>query len=607
MVIVKSLCRNGIEKLKLTKNRFYVLWLVIQANPICSILYMIITLIKALMSTLVTTMIAASFVDTATNILQKQESSNNIWQPLILMLLNLLFINVIGSITDLLNKYILFNVEKKYKPRIVKKQAAVEYKHIENDDSWKLISRVSTKPQEVLISGFNAFMIMLTTIIYIISILGIILLHVWWAAILILVFSVPMLRLSVSTGRKSYQATRDTEKFHRRTEYLQKVLTNRENIEERTMFRYGDRVSDDWWKMHEEGRGLRLKVRLRYMILTKGSTISMSVIAILVAVTLIPPVISGQLSAGIYMGLIGTVLGITHRIGWDMSSAVETIANTEEYLKDYAKFWNLSSDSNSLKKPAKNPIKFSELEFCNVRFKYPNSNKYVLDGLSFKIVSGKHYAFVGGNGVGKTTMNKLLTGLYTEYEGSIFVNGIELRNYSQEDIKALFSTVYQDFAKYSISIKDNIALGDVSSDYLDEQIEEIANKVGLYEMVLNLKYGIETLLGKIHNDGQDLSGGQWQKVAIARSLISRAPIKIFDEPTSALDPISESQIYYEFEKLMKGKTTIFISHRLGSTKLADEIMVLDSGRVVEQGTHDELMNKNGKYARMFETQRRWYQ
>ena len=174
------------------------------------------------------------------------------------------------------------------------------------------------------------------------------------------------------------------------------------------------------------------------------------------------------------------------------------------------------------------------------------------------------------------------------------------------EIKALFSVVYQDFARYQITLEENIFLGNIKTKE-NQDIEKVALKAGLKDTIEKLPYGIKTFLGKINENGVDISGGQWQKVAIARSLLSTAPIKILDEPTSALDPIAENQIYQDFENLMKDKTTVFISHRLGSTKLADEILVIDKGKIAERGNHSELMKLNGIYAKMFEVQRSWYQ
>jgi ATP-binding cassette subfamily B protein len=269
----------------------------------------------------------------------------------------------------------------------------------------------------------------------------------------------------------------------------------------------------------------------------------------------------------------------------------------------------LSASPDALHEPDTEPIPFDSLEFRNVSFQYPSGDRLILDGLSFALESGKHYAFVGKNGAGKTTITKLLTGLYNEYEGEILINGKELREYPASTLKALFSVVYQDFAKYYVSMKDNIMVGDIAKR-TDEPspcpAAEAAQLAGLEDTIAELKDGMDTPLGKILEDGQDISGGQWQRVAIARSLISRAPVKMLDEPTAALDPISESRVYSEFEKLMQGKTTVFISHRLGSTKLADEILVIDDGKIIERGAHDELMEADGQYAEMFEAQRGWY-
>ena len=197
--------------------------------------------------------------------------------------------------------------------------------------------------------------------------------------------------------------------------------------------------------------------------------------------------------------------------------------------------------------------------------------------------------------------------MYNEYEGEILINGRELRTYHASTLKAMFSVVYQDFAKYYISLKENIALGDIARISTDSEIVKIATQAGLDETITELRNGINTPLGKIKDNGQDISSGQWQRVAIARSLLSRAPVKLLDEPTAALDPISESNVYKDFEELMKGKTTVFISHRLGSTKLADEILVIDNGIITERGSHNDLMNAHGLYAAMFEAQRGWYQ
>ena len=261
-------------------------------------------------------------------------------------------------------------------------------------------------------------------------------------------------------------------------------------------------------------------------------------------------------------------------------------------------------------KPVSPPPVFKFLEFKGVRFKYPGTDNYILKGISFKMESGRHYAFVGLNGAGKTTITKLLTGLYDEFEGDILINDKNISEYGQGELKSFFSVVYQDFARYHITMKDNIRIGGINameSEDEAERIKQAVERVGLQETVKKLPDGIDTPLGKIKGGGMDVSGGEWQRIAMARAVMNPAPVRILDEPTAALDPISESRLYEEYEQISRDKTTIFISHRLGSTKLADEILVIGDGHIIENGTHDELMDLDGVYTQMYESQRSWYQ
>ena len=586
---------------------FDALRLTFQVSPICATLHLMLSIVHAIMPTAAMALTTANFVDTATAILQGDRPHDDIYMPLILLLLVLGIFTTIGSITQLISARINLSMQRKLKPAIVEINAALDFKHIENTESWELISRVSRDPVKSVMDGFNAFMQFLQILVCIAAVLLLIVTQVWWAAIIIIAFSTPMFWLSIRAGKKNYQAGRDAEKFNRRRDYLNDVLTGRDAVDERTLFGYGSEINKQWYEQYEAGRKLQLKVTLRMFLITKGSSLILALIAILIALTLISSVISGQLSAGMFMGIMSAVFGMVQQLGWQMSGSLENISKVREYMKDITAFVELSSSNRILTQPDTKPIEFKSLEFKNVSFQYPSGDRLILDGLSFKLESGRHYAFVGKNGAGKTTITKLLTGLYTEYDGEILINGKELREYPESTIKAMFSVIYQDFAKYFISLKDNISLGDISGEITDETLNAVSIQAGLKETIEELKSGMNTPLGKILEDGQDISGGQWQRVAIARSLISRAPVKMLDEPTAALDPISESRVYTEFENLMQGKTTVFISHRLGSTKLADEILVIDDGRIIERGTHDDLMDDEGQYAEMFEAQRGWYQ
>jgi len=588
-----------------------VLRLTFQAAPASAALHTLLTATHAVLPTAAMALTTAGFVDTATAILHSERPNGDIYAPLVLLLLTLGAFTFIASVIHLVASRIRLNLQKRLAPAIAGLHAALDFKHIENAGSWELIARVSRDPVKSIMDGFDAYMQFMQIVVCVFSVFILIITQVWWAALVIAAFSAPMFWLSMRAGKKNYDAGREAEKFNRRFEYLGDVLTGREATDERTLFSFGDAVTKRWSEQYEAGRLLKLKVTLRMFLITKGSSLMLATIALLVALTLIGPVVSGAMSAGMFMGVVGAVFGMIHQLGWQMSGSLEKLSGAREYMKDLTEFSALSGDTGALAVPDAVPLTLESIEFRDVRFKYPSGENYILDGLSFSLAPGLHYAFVGKNGAGKTTITKLLTGLYTEYDGEILVNGVELRQYAAGALKAMFSVVYQDFAKYYIKLADNIALGDAAAmpgpeKNGDARVREAAMLAGLGDTIGELRDGLETPLGKIIEDGQDISGGQWQRVAIARSLIGRAPVKILDEPTAALDPVSESRVYEEFEKLMRGRTTIFISHRLGSTKLADEILVVDGGRIAERGTHDMLMETGGLYAEMYESQREWY-
>jgi len=578
-----------------------------QVAPVLVSLRVLLKALDAIVPTVFLALATANFIDTAIDILNGVSPHGDIYLPLILLLIVMLLNRTIDSILGIIVARLKFALERKLMPAFVDARASLNYKHIEDADSWELVERVADKPVDALQNGLRAYGLLLFCIVAMASIMGLVVTQVWWAMPVILAFSIPLFWIALRAGKKNYEAEVDTRKYVRRHEYYRDVLTGREAVEERTLFAYGEDVNKRYFQQYETARKHKFWVHLKQYATMKIAGLSMSFVAVLIALTLITPVITGDLSPGMFMGIVAAVFGIVNTLSWVLGDSVTEISKSREYMKDLTAFVELSQTDGAKDLPDVEPTSFETLEFCNVRFKYPTGEGYILDGLSFKLENGKHYSFVGTNGAGKTTIIKLLTGLYDEYEGEILINGKELRTYTASTIKSLFSVVYQDFARYQISMADNIALGDAASDISEDKIKEIANLVELDETIADLKNGINTPLGKIMEDGVDISGGQWQKVAIARSLLSRAPIKILDEPTAALDPIAESRIYQEFEGLMKGKTTIFISHRLGSTKLADEILVIEDGSIIERGAHYELMGKNGKYAEMFEAQRKWYE
>ena len=220
---------------------------------------------------------------------------------------------------------------------------------------------------------------------------------------------------------------------------------------------------------------------------------------------------------------------------------------------------------------------------------------------------GETVVLVGLNGAGKTTLIKLLTRLYDPTEGEILLDGVDLRDYDPKDLYKLFGIIFQDFGKYAVSVEDNIHFGDIAREKSEDEIKRAATEANADGYIEKLVDGYKTPLMRIFDkEGTELSGGQWQKLAIARAFYSTSDILILDEPTASLDPMAEQEIFNQFDRLRKGKTTIFVSHRLSSATTASKIVVLQAGRIIEEGTHAELMKKRGSYCELFTTQAKRY-
>lgn len=275
------------------------------------------------------------------------------------------------------------------------------------------------------------------------------------------------------------------------------------------------------------------------------------------------------------------------------------------YLLNFVKYDKLhtSLDGNLVNRSYEN----YNIEFKNVYFKYPRATEYTLKNINISISAGENLSIVGLNGAGKTTFIKLLSKLYKPTRGEIMLNGVNIEQYSKKEYMKLLSVVFQDYKLFPISIKENIIL-DNEKSIDNKEILSILKEIGLYNDVKKLKLGLDTPIYKIFDkDGIELSGGQSQKVAIARAIAKDSPIVILDEPTAALDPISESEIYMNFSKLVKDKTSIFISHRLSSCKFCDKIAVFKDGEIIQYGNHEELLNQSGSlYEEMYNTQAKYY-
>jgi ATP-binding cassette subfamily B protein len=388
----------------------------------------------------------------------------------------------------------------------------------------------------------------------------------------------------------------------RQLDYLRILGGSKEAAKELKLFGLKDFLTDRFkvlsTRVYEEDVALaRRKVTLGSVlsVIGTGGYYSAFVFAVWKTVT-------GAFSLGTLVFLANAIRDASSNLQQTFST-LSTIADQALFLTDLIAFFDMRptirSKPNAL--PAPRPIRRG-FEFRNVSFRYPGSSRLVLNSLNFHLRPGERVALIGENGEGKTTIVKLLTRLYDPAEGQVLLDGVDLREYSLEDLYREIGVIFQDFMRYEMTARENIAVGRIEQiDNLD-LIQQSAQKSMAEDVVAKLGAGYEQMLGRRFEGGVDLSGGEWQKVALARAYLRDAQVLILDEPTSALDARSEYEVFQRFAELTAGKMALFISHRFSTVRMADRIVVLENGRIAEEGDHEALTQLGGRYAEMFELQ-----
>ncbi|MCL2221655.1 MAG: ABC transporter ATP-binding protein/permease [Oscillospiraceae bacterium] len=479
----------------------------------------------------------------------------------------------------------------------------IKYEHLENKASMEIIDKTLTRIENSAIHLFpNYAFTSISSLIFSVGTLAIFASLRWW---LVLTILIPFIIETVIKMKFSFNIYDEMESYWERDREYSKIglmLRQREYINENRL-NESSTFLINLFKKRMSARNKNYEgffFRNLKKNLVQSSTVRLMQLGN-AAILLWLYYSQGQLSLGLLLALILTLFSTL--FSWNGLQGAMIIvqwggfhANSFEHYKSFMELSERSFDDlNTITRETANII-----EFDNVWFRYPESENDILKGLSAKIQSGEIVSFVGKNGEGKSTLVKLLLGLFVPNKGEIRINNLPLSSYSQEELSKIFGVVMQDFNKYNLSLNDNVTIGSLEHIGDINYIKEIVKSADV-----NLDLSIS--VGKEFDGGTELSGGQWQRVAIARAIIGNKPILILDEPTSQLDPMAESRLYSEFREISKNKTSILITHRLGSTAITDKIIVIENGIAAQQGTHDELMSIEGTYKEMYNAQKEWYQ
>lgn len=577
----------------------------------CAPFYVVFRIIIIFMGALIPaaqTMATADFVDSVKGYMEKSVDMVSVVMAVLLIIAYIFLSNLIPAIEEIIDTLGRQKLDLYLNEKLVRKRSRLSYECVENKECMEVVNRVCEEPTTNFMNGYINFLGICQLLVTTISILTIIASVSIWAGVLIILVGIPFLHFAMQSGKSNYTMMKEERELQRRYEYLGGILADREHAYERKLFGFSGTVNQKYDALCDKSYQIEKKIQIKGFInLKSGSVISLFLAIVIIGIQL-PLFRSGRLTLGLMIALTTAILNLVQSMSWQLSDSMFAFAQTKEYLKDFTVLMNLDEKKDAAVLPDESePIVLHTLEFENVSFCYPGTQRWILKNCSFQMTEGESCAFVGENGAGKTTIVKLLLGLYENYSGRILINGIELKDYSYGRIKRLISAVSQDFARYELTIKENVFLGNVLKE--DEALMyKSLEKSGLLERVEKLPQGADTRLGKIVRDGIDFSGGEWQRLAIARLLYGEAAINILDEPTAALDPVQESRVYEMFRDINNDSSVIYITHRLGAARVADKIMVLADGHIAECGDHDTLMAmQDGIYKKMFEAQKSWYE
>lgn len=482
-----------------------------------------------------------------------------------------------------------------------KRLSELEYSSFEEQKTQEIFQKMSAEPERRVYNCSLSTMYVLQKTAALFFSMAVISAISPWIGLGIVLIGVPMAVLGYYTARRNAAVTEEAADTRRRMADIKEMLTNKHAMFEMKLFGAEELFTRKWKLYSDKYAAISRRENKKIMQMDLCSRFLNAVYVIFVACMAAAGFLAGSLTLGAFTAALNAMAGIGRALN-DCSRHVAFLLGNARAMDFYMDFMKLKTRTDTGETDS---LSYFDIAFENVSFRYPGTEREILKNVTFYVKEGERIAFVGENGAGKSTIIKLLCGLYEPTAGTVTIGGVPVRELSPALRTRMLSVVFQDFQSYQLTLRENVAFGNLarlSDDGRLLQALEFADGEGL----AGLEKGLDRNLGKLTEDGQDLSKGEWQRVAMARAFVSDAKYVVLDEPTASLDPLAESHMYENFARIFRNRGTILISHRLASARMADRILVLDGGRIVQAGSHEELMGRQGLYRTMFLAQSSFY-
>ncbi|BCJ98350.1 ABC transporter ATP-binding protein [Anaerocolumna chitinilytica] len=533
---------------------------------------------------------------------------DNYFKSAIIILIIMAAVNVLLEIITSLSEYLYQNSKSLLSSIMEEKLYNTILKYpIEKFESNNIYNKILMASQAIQMNSFDIIKLVIGIMSSIVSLLSVFLVLFsisWYLPLSLLLSSIPSGIGIIVIKKYRYKIRTSILEYARKNQYLSYLFTKKNAIKEIRIFNISKYLLDVWRNQKNKLRKKEMDILIKENYMSFIGKFVIQLCISLVSIYLISLISYSSITIGDYVSLL-TAMTLFQSSLASISENSGTLYEMGIYLDALLEVINEDFEEPPIINTKIDIDEILSIKLENIKFKYPQAEKYALENISFEINKGDKIAIVGYNGSGKTTLINIIMGLYTNYEGKIIVNNNDLNNtYNKHSYYKKFSCIMQDFMKYDLSLRENIAFGNINELHNDLKLKELIKETGLSDY---LSFKLDDVLSVQYKGGFELSGGEWQKIAIARSMISDAEVIIFDEPTSSLDPISEVKIFEQFNNIAKDKTSIIVSHRLGVTQFCNKIIVMDAGKIVEMGSHKELMIKNGLYKTLYTMQASKYQ